>query len=39
MTLLLVTHIWLWMNLEPSRIPARYARAMADPNLPLALAP
>ena len=32
MTLLLDTHIWIWLNLEPSRLPARFLTAMADPD-------
>jgi PIN domain nuclease of toxin-antitoxin system len=28
--LLLDTHIWLWWNLEPARLPAGFATAMAD---------
>lgn len=30
MTLLLDTHIWLWLNLEPARLPARFVAAMED---------
>jgi PIN domain nuclease of toxin-antitoxin system len=29
-TLLLDTHIWLWLNLEPARLPESFAAAMAD---------
>jgi PIN domain nuclease of toxin-antitoxin system len=28
--LLLDTHIWLWLNLEPARLPAHCAAAMAN---------
>lgn len=31
MRLLLDTHVWLWMNLEPARLPSRFEAAMADP--------
>lgn len=30
MTLLLDTHIWLWLNLEPARLPAHCAAVMAN---------
>jgi PIN domain nuclease of toxin-antitoxin system len=29
--LLLDTHVWLWLNLEPARLPAGFAAAIADP--------
>jgi PIN domain nuclease of toxin-antitoxin system len=32
MMLLLDTHIWLWLNLEPARLPAGFAAALADPD-------
>ena len=32
MKLLLDTHIWIWFNLEPERLPARCAAALADPD-------
>jgi PIN domain nuclease of toxin-antitoxin system len=32
MKLLLDTHIWLWLNLAPERLPAAGAAALADPN-------
>jgi PIN domain nuclease of toxin-antitoxin system len=28
--LLLDTHIWLWLNLEPARLPSRFAAAIGD---------
>jgi PIN domain nuclease of toxin-antitoxin system len=30
MTLLLDTHIWIWLNLDPARIPAHFTAAIAD---------
>jgi PIN domain nuclease of toxin-antitoxin system len=32
MTLLLDTHIWLWLNLSPEKLPARFAAAIANPD-------
>jgi PIN domain nuclease of toxin-antitoxin system len=32
MTLLLDTHVWLWLNLDPARLPASFAAAMVDPD-------
>jgi PIN domain nuclease of toxin-antitoxin system len=32
MRLLLDTHIWLWLNLTPERLPAVCAAALADPD-------
>ena len=32
MKLLLDTHVWLWLNLSPERLPARVAAALADPD-------
>ena len=32
MNLILDTHIWLWLNLEPARLPAHFAAAMANPD-------
>ena len=31
MRLLLDTHIWLWLTLEPARLPASFASAIATP--------
>jgi PIN domain nuclease of toxin-antitoxin system len=31
-TLLLDTHVWLWLNLDPGRLPASFAAALADPD-------
>lgn len=32
MSLLLDTHVWLWLNIEPARLPASFAAALADPD-------
>lgn len=31
MKLLLDTHVWLWLELDPDRIPASFTAAIADP--------
>ena len=32
MRLLLDTHIWLWLNLQPERLPATCSAALAEPD-------
>jgi len=32
MTLLLDTHVWLWLNLSPDKLPAQFVAAMEDPD-------
>ena len=31
MKILLDTHVWLWLNLEPSRLPPSFANAIGAP--------
>ncbi|HEY7838179.1 MAG TPA: type II toxin-antitoxin system VapC family toxin [Terriglobales bacterium] len=39
MRLLLDTHVWLWAELEPTRIPTPLQDALSDPNNELWLSP
>ena len=32
MKLLLDTHVWLWLNLTPDKLPKQFAEAIADPD-------